>query len=562
MYKPDRDPSSPARPPRRRKDECCTDLQCESGLRNRYFEGKQLTAESFRVEQRYLLDRRRLLNRAIHGWGVVYGFGLKPVLPKKGERLSGLLQVGAGLALDECGRELVQASAMALSVDQVVVFDGEGRRIEASGDIDAARLKVAAAKAAAEIAGAAHGVSDQVISGMRESLEQSLARRIEGIREDRPRPTPRRLPVCWVLSVHYAEQHVAPTPVHDPCSCERTEWEQVCETVRYSLRPIDCFDCCDPQPCELQCDCSDDPCCGAVGQMENARERRPCAPVARGGCGCVCEHLTGLDPGGACCELCEIEEPCARVRVDLEHGVPLACLALLEDECGSWVFTPAIMPCGPRRMVKRNDLLFDLVRGCDLTRIAEIGWADWHRAAQPMDWPTFRRSFGGSNPGGEVVTELYWVRFSRPVRAQTVGPDCFEMVIVFPEEEGGWLTELRVPILRVETSGGSGVPAGHVTFAKLVVDGGWLNDALDSRRNLFNDAPTRVEMRVRGDYILDCNGQAVDANAVGRCAYPSGNGTPGGDFFSTWPVAMRGEPPRNEPPRSEQPRAQQTSQGA
>src|SRR5262249_19587142 len=38
---------------------CCTELKCESGLRNNYFEGKRLTVDSFRVEQNYLLERRR-----------------------------------------------------------------------------------------------------------------------------------------------------------------------------------------------------------------------------------------------------------------------------------------------------------------------------------------------------------------------------------------------------------------------------------------------------------------------------------------------------------------------
>jgi hypothetical protein len=33
--------------------------------------------------------------------------------------------------------------------------------------------------------------------------------------------------------------------------------------------------------------------------------------------------------------------------------------------------------CPPRRIVKRNDMLFDLIRGCDLTRITRISWAEW-----------------------------------------------------------------------------------------------------------------------------------------------------------------------------------------
>ena len=50
---------------------CCTDHDSESGCRNNYFDGKRLTTDSFRIEQRYFLDRGRLINRAVLGWGVV-----------------------------------------------------------------------------------------------------------------------------------------------------------------------------------------------------------------------------------------------------------------------------------------------------------------------------------------------------------------------------------------------------------------------------------------------------------------------------------------------------------
>src|SRR5207244_1836095 len=95
--------------------ECCSDLDNESGCRNNYFDGKRLTADSFRVEQRYFLDRRHLLNRAIFGYGVVYGF---PVAVEAGR-----LTIGAGLALDECGRELVQVGPRQLGPGDLDVID-------------------------------------------------------------------------------------------------------------------------------------------------------------------------------------------------------------------------------------------------------------------------------------------------------------------------------------------------------------------------------------------------------------------------------------------------------
>ena len=55
---------------------CCGDEHCNSGRRNRYFPRKQITPDTYQIEQDYQLQRRHLLNRAIHGWGVVYGFAL------------------------------------------------------------------------------------------------------------------------------------------------------------------------------------------------------------------------------------------------------------------------------------------------------------------------------------------------------------------------------------------------------------------------------------------------------------------------------------------------------
>src|SRR5215510_6350362 len=106
---------------RRAKQTCCTDAPCDSGLRNNYFEGKRLTADSFRVEQSYLVERRHLLNRAIHGWGVVYGFGLTAVPPDDPtKRFARRLKIGAGLALDKCGRELLQAEK-SIKVDDALI---------------------------------------------------------------------------------------------------------------------------------------------------------------------------------------------------------------------------------------------------------------------------------------------------------------------------------------------------------------------------------------------------------------------------------------------------------
>ena len=497
--------------------ECCSDAPCDSGLRNHYFEGKRLTADSFRVEQGYLVDRRRLLNRAIHGWGVVYGYGLKPT--------AGELDVHPGFALDECGRELVLARAKKIGAGDVILLDRKYARLERPPE-------------------ETHDHDD------------------------------RKSRACWLLSVHYAEQGVGPVKINDPCNCERKEWDHVCETVRFSLRRIDCADCCKPPDCELQCGCGTGECCehhprehehGHEHEHDRDRDRddgrdrdrdrdserehphrHAANPVHRGGCQCVCDYVTGLSDV-TCERLCEIDEPCGKVRVDLRHGVPLACVSLRKGECDDWVFDESVEACGPRRLVKRNDTLFDLIRGCDLTRISAISWKDWHRNPKPIQWHDFEKSFGHEVPGGKIPRNLtkYWVEFSRPVRKDTVRADCFTMTIVLPEDAEGWGEPRRVPIVDVDTVDAPAPLKGFITRATLMVDAGWVDDAIQSRKKYFNENPGSVEIEVRGDFIVDCNGQTVDANAVGLSPAPTGNGTPGGTFHSSFQVQPRDPRLRN-----------------
>src|SRR5258705_826872 len=101
--------------------QCCTDEGCGTGLRNNYFPGKKLTPDSFTVEQRYHRERRKLINRSIHGWGVVYGFGVTVA--------NGMLAITTGLALDKAGRELLQEGIGTFSLDQTIALDEDGNLV-------------------------------------------------------------------------------------------------------------------------------------------------------------------------------------------------------------------------------------------------------------------------------------------------------------------------------------------------------------------------------------------------------------------------------------------------
>ena len=68
--------------------------------RNRYFYGKLLTVRDFEVEQRYHCSKRELLNRLLHGAGVVCGLGVTA-------SDESTLMIESGMALDYQGRELL-----------------------------------------------------------------------------------------------------------------------------------------------------------------------------------------------------------------------------------------------------------------------------------------------------------------------------------------------------------------------------------------------------------------------------------------------------------------------
>jgi hypothetical protein len=514
-------------------DECCAGV----GLRNNYYEGKRLTPDTFRVEQRYHLERRRLLNRAIHGWGVVYGYPIAVETrqqrmastrerPRRdpcdrsddeprelGDAETRRLKIEDGLALDVCGRELVQVGCTTLGLDDVLVVDDRGRRLDPATAFQTAK--------------AMHRVD------ARERW-------------------------CWLLEAHYAEQNADPVQITDTCRCERDEWDHACETVRYSLRRVPCEACCREPECELDCRCTREGCChseserdiersyqderveGLEGEArELERRRRPVPPRMRGGCRCICDHLTGLHPGEDCtCRLCEIDEMCGSVRVDLGHGVPLACVEVLLNDCDEWTFGPKVEVCGPRRFVKRNDLLFDLIQGCDLTRISRIGWADWHRREQPVTHAEFLAALGYDDAEQDIyVARDFWVEFSRPVKRETLRADCFAMTVLSRDERERWWTPNRVPIVDVELWPSEPETPQLVRGARIKVDGVWLYDAVRSSASIFHDHVTRVEFEVRGDFIVDCNDQTVDAEANGLSLPPTGNRSPGGTFRSTFSVA-------------------------
>ena len=96
----------------KRIEEQIKDIACSTSLksfqRNRYFYGKLLTVRDFEDEQAYMNGKRHLLNRTLHGYGIVCGF--RDIGVKEQDGNLSLIFVDGGFAIDGCGREIVVPS--------------------------------------------------------------------------------------------------------------------------------------------------------------------------------------------------------------------------------------------------------------------------------------------------------------------------------------------------------------------------------------------------------------------------------------------------------------------
>ena len=93
--------------------------------RNHYFHGKMLSARDLADEQKYLNEKRWLINRMVIGWGVVCGLDVSLD--------NGCLVIRPGLALDCCGHELLVCDRRTLHADKFIeVLGGEGHKPQPS----------------------------------------------------------------------------------------------------------------------------------------------------------------------------------------------------------------------------------------------------------------------------------------------------------------------------------------------------------------------------------------------------------------------------------------------
>ncbi|MDM0076903.1 hypothetical protein QTH90_21015 [Variovorax sp. J2P1-59] len=470
------------------------------GWRNRFFPQKAMKAESFRIEQQYFLQRRRLMTRSIMGWGIAFGLGLDVKNSK----------VTRGLAIDEAGREIevISPNGVVLNQDNVFLL----KRGEPCPD----------------------GLDE-----MDEDEQQ------------------------YLLSIHYAEKDVISTMVSDNCGCHK-EWQYVRETVLFSLTPASERLCREP---------ADDRKTSLTPDACGARQRGPHRQLSEWSKELVVSEDQELSD----------RQKWRDMRVDHSRGIALAYVkAKRPDPCGPLTLSDQTDEHSPRRLIKRNDMLYDLIQGKDLTRIESISWAAYHRRSEkkPIPFKEFLAFLNlqpdedpapaattaavdaaapgeGTPPNAPVAPALQGVQatvgampekseqmrtdlsvtFSGPVDVTTLLADCFSLNFMVFASDTGWrdmrFVPVGEPIIDKKTEGDPDESTRKVT---LKVDKDWAEEVTKGA-NVFQLLKFRMEILIHGDFILDMRGQAIDANARGlalssRGGGEGGNGTPGGTFRS------------------------------
>lgn len=93
----------------------CPDCDIGPFTRNHYFTGKLLVEADFTDEQRYHMEKLRLHEQRLHGWGVVCGLKVKqhPNCPDR------FVCIEPGTAIDCCGHEIVVREEVCIDITQL-----------------------------------------------------------------------------------------------------------------------------------------------------------------------------------------------------------------------------------------------------------------------------------------------------------------------------------------------------------------------------------------------------------------------------------------------------------
>jgi hypothetical protein len=244
------------------KQRKCLSCDIPAFCRGYYYRGKLLTERDFTDEQRYFIDKMRLHQRALHGWGVVCGLMAHPHPQCPSLRLV----ITEGLAIDDCGREVRVLENTYIDLPQP---PPEKTEEPCPGDppVPPDTPKRAAA---------ADDDKDPVDANESSTSQEGDYTPPEECCEDSPGPMDLYLWICYAE----CETELAPAPF-DECGCDsRTQKpNRICEgyDLHLSDQMPDWWDKANEHGCDAE-DC-DDYYREALGQCADTG-KIPCVPLA------------------------------------------------------------------------------------------------------------------------------------------------------------------------------------------------------------------------------------------------------------------------------------------
>lgn len=253
--------------------------------RLRYFHGMLLDDKDFQAEQQYHAGKRRLLNRMLHGSGVVCGLDLK------GKKDGRWIEITSGLALDCSGNEIWVPKKQHIDLSSLLPPKDKPKSAECKEEDNDGEIKT------------------------------------------------------YYIGIRYEEKPTNPVSVYLPSgSCE----EKTCENSRYKEGfCIEIVDCCPekypPGLLKSFCECEkgDQPddskqLCGDCGEMPEGGEGREDDLEAW----CKCVRLEEwCEKSVECSECCSCDKPCyvvlGQIKVDKDCRLQAVCI----NECRRYVLT-------------------------------------------------------------------------------------------------------------------------------------------------------------------------------------------------------------------------------
>ena len=430
------------------------------------------------------LKRQRLLNVALHGWGVVFGFGVgfPDTGPDRRRARASCVLVTCGLALDAFGR-MLHTEDRWLSLAEL-----EGPVPSRAGTY---------------------------------TLLVHHAERLDPPVHD----------ACSGTGPQWREYGVVFTlrpgcdPVHDHCP----DLTDPCLTrTDYIRRRIGSAEGPPGRSPDLEHAC-DQP-----GSLRPTRCGSWCYDPAAGvpiACLEICDRSERVEKGGNTYG----EDP-GEARRD-EYQGHQDHRPLPKGECD----TPCLVigrvctdECSPVRHVYRSPLLRELLSCCDvdLPRVDHVSWQAWMELGGPVPWDELSARI-------QVIDETdaddgFAIWFTRPVRAGTLTTASIVLSAITQEALADYWMAGRVPIevRPLEVSGDLALGV------QLVADAEWLDAEITGRRSSLTDG-FRLEITIRGQLLRDDCGHMLDAVPTDLGCAPC-QGRPGDDLIWAFEVGERG----------------------